>query len=301
MSLLVKWLESMHVELRITNKCSRKRNVGSTCNLCWVSCNNSAISIHHKSIDIDPERCTSCGDCLINCPLSAIEGIAVTREFEKDSLIYKDIYTPTEKELLIYKNRGLNSIKINRPSLNPEWKMVLDETNRMLNLLEQVPIEVVEKNNNGKFSRRAFFTTMQSGGKKIAKSMTPASWKMEVNEWNLTNYYPDYQFYTVEIDKNKCTLCKACFTFCSQKVFLLKDNYLQVESQKCVNCTDCTDICREYAIHIKPDIKKKRDAHEPIHAQECHDCRQTFHSFLPDTEKCPICVNRNPDWLSPYQ
>jgi ferredoxin len=301
MSLLVKWLESMHVELRISNNCSRKRNVRSTCNLCSESCNSSAISINQKSIEIDQNLCTSCGDCLINCPLSAIEGIAVTREFEKDSLIFKDVYTPTEKELLIYENRGLNSIKINEPFLNPAWKRVLEETNRMLNHLDQVPIEVVEKNNNEKFSRRAFFTTMQSGGKKIAKSMTPASWKMEANEWNLANYYPDYQFYTVEFDKNKCTLCKACFTFCSQKVFLLKETFLQVESQKCVNCTDCTDICPEDAIHIKPDIKKKRDAHEPIHAQECHDCGQIFHSFLPDTEKCPICVNRDPEWLSPYQ
>lgn len=301
MSLLVKWLESMHVELRITNKCSRKRNVRSTCNLCSESCNNSAISIHQKSIEIDQERCTSCGDCLINCPLSAIEGIAVTREFEKDSLIFKDVYTPTEKELLIYKNRGLNSIKINEPSLNPAWKRVLEETNRMLNQLDQVPIEVVEKKNNQNFSRRAFFTTIQSEGGKIVKSMTPASWKMEANEWNLANYYPDYQFYTVEIDKNKCTICKACFTFCSQKVFQLKDTFIQVESEKCVNCTDCSDICLEDAIQIRLEIKKKSDTHEPIHAQECHDCGQTFHSFLPDTAKCPICVNRDPEWLSPYQ
>jgi heterodisulfide reductase subunit A-like polyferredoxin len=291
----------MHVELKITDKCSRKRNIRSTCSFCSDSCQSGAFSPKQKSIEIEPGQCTSCGDCLISCPLSAIEGIAITREFEKDSLIYKDVYTPTEKELLIYKNRGLNTIKINESSLNQAWKRVLDETNTMLNKLDQGPIEVVKKDSSEKFSRRAFFATIQSGGKKIAKSMTPASWKMEANEWNLATYYPDYQFYTVEIDKNKCTLCKACFTFCSQQVFHLQDSFLQIEADKCVNCTDCSDICPEDAIQINAVIKKKSDLYEPIDTKVCLDCGQSFQSFYLDAEKCPICVNRNPDWLSPYK
>ncbi|MEH7500427.1 4Fe-4S dicluster domain-containing protein [Neobacillus drentensis] len=301
MSLLLKWLESMHEDLRITNNCSRKRNIRSTCSLCFESCNSSALAINPHSIEIDPERCTSCGECLINCPLSAIEGIAVTREFEKNSLLYKDDFIPTEKELMIYKKRGLNSITFNSAPLNQAWKIVLDETNRMLSQVDQSPIEVVQSEFDEKLSRRTLFTSLQSGGKKLAKSMAPASWKMEANEWNLANYFPEYQFYTVEMDKNKCTLCKACFTFCLQEVFHIKEIFLHIESEKCVNCTDCTDICPEDAIQIKTKIKKKSDLNEPIHTMKCQDCGRFFHSFQAERNKCPICINRAPDWLSPYQ
>lgn len=167
--------------------------------------------------------------------------------------------------------------------------------------MQQCSIKIELKETEKSFSRRVFFTSIQAEGKKIAKSMAPASWKMEANEWNLATYYPEYQFYSVELDKNKCTLCKACFTFCSQEVFHLVDSFLQIDSDKCVNCTDCTDICLEDAIHIKKNIRKKRALREPIHAKKCCDCGKSFHSFLPETEKCPICINRDPEWLSPYQ
>lgn len=291
----------MHVDLRITNKCSRTRNTRSTCTFCLESCNNGAISINQQSIEIEQKQCTSCGDCVISCPLSAIEGIVVTREFVNRTLIYKDVYTPTVKELLIYKNRGLTSVRTDEAPLNDHWKSVLKQTNKYLNDLKQSPIEVVKKETDEKFSRRAFFTSIQTEGKKLAKIIAPATWKMEANEWNLANYYPEYQFFSVELDKSKCTLCKACFSFCSQKVFQLKDAYLQIGSDNCVNCTDCIDICIEDAIQIKAEIKKKRDFHEPIHSNKCSDCGQVFHSFQLETEKCSICVNRDPEWLSPYQ
>lgn len=291
----------MHVDLRITKKCSRKRSLRSTCSFCVESCKIEALSINQQKIAINLKKCSSCGDCVISCPLSAIEGINVTREFENRSLIYNDLFTPTLKELLIYKYRGLRSVRLDRIPINHQWETVIQQTNKILSELQQCPIEIEQKEPEERFSRRAFFNSIQTEGKKIVKSMAPASWKMEANEWNLATYYPEYQFYSIELDRNKCTLCKACFTFCSQEVFHLVDSLLQIESDKCVNCTDCTDICLEDAIIIKKDIRKKRDLHEPIHAMKCRDCGQPFHSFLPETEKCPICANRDPQWLSPYQ
>lgn len=291
----------MHVDLKITNKCSRKRNVRSTCTSCLEACTHQAFSINQHSIEVDIERCTSCGDCTIACPLSAIEGVAVTRAFENRSLIDNGTYIPTMKELLIYKKRGLTSVQIDTTPVDQLWETVLQQTNKILMDLKEAPIEIEQKATEEKVSRRAFFTSMKTGGKKLAKSMAPAAWKMEANEWNLANYYPESQFYSLELDKNKCTLCKACFTFCSQEVFHLHDAFLQIESAKCVNCTDCIDICLEDAIEIKPEIKKKSDLRSPIHAKKCRDCRQSFHSFQYETEKCPICVNRDSEWLSPYQ
>lgn len=301
MSLLVKWLESLNVDVTITDKCSRKRNLHSTCRICLDVCKYEALSINEQSIEINPECCTSCGDCMISCPLSVIEGIPASREFDKGSLIYHDGYTPLVKELLIYKKRGLSSIKVNGNPINQKWETVIIEANTKLKFLGQGPIEMILKGEEETLSRREFFSSFRKEGKQLAKSMAPSKWKLEADEWNVNNYYLDYQFYTVMIDENKCTLCRACSSFCSQKVFSLTDSFLQIENEKCVNCTDCTDICPEHAIQIKSDFKKKGNIHAAFYIKECGACGQSFRTFQPKMEKCHICKDRNHDWLSPYQ
>ncbi|MEH7746059.1 hypothetical protein V7659_13605 [Neobacillus drentensis] len=221
----------------------------------------------------------------------------MTREFENRSLIYDDTITLTVKELLIYKSRGLKSVKM-EPNLHGET--VIKQTNKMLIELKQDPIAMEQKHSEERFSRRAFLSSMRTGGKKLVKSMAPASWRMEANEWNLANYFAGYQFYTVELDYNKCTMCKVCFNFCTQEVFHVTDSYLYIENDKCVNCTDCTDICQEDAIRIIPDIKIKSELRSPLFSKECQDCGQSFYSFQTERKKCPICMNRDPRWLSPY-
>ena len=300
MSMFVNWLESLQVDLNITNRCSRKRNLRSTCSICFDGCNYKALTINQQKIEIILERCTSCGDCMISCPLSAIEGMTSSREFEKECLIYDEGYTPSVKELLIYKKRGLHSIKIAGNSLNQKWEIVLNQANRKLKIIGHNPIKVIQKVNEETFSRRDFFTSIQKGGKQLAISMAPASWIKDENEWKLVNYYPEYQFYTVEIDQNKCTLCQACSSFCLEKVFSIRDSILLIESEKCVNCKDCTDICPEQAIEINPDFKKRSEFHATFHIKECRDCGKSFHTFQPETEKCHICKDRDPEWLSPY-
>ncbi|WHY75662.1 4Fe-4S binding protein [Neobacillus sp. WH10] len=300
MSMFVNWLESLHVDLNITNKCSRKRNIRSTCSICFDGCKYNALTINQQKFEIISERCTSCGDCIISCPLSAIEGMSASREFENGSLIYDEGYTPSVKELLIYKKRGLHSIIIAGNSLNPKWEIVINQANRKLKFLGQNPIIVLKDVNEETLSRRNFFTSIQKEGKQLAKRLAPVEWKKEANEWKLTKYYPDYQFYTVEIDQNKCILCQACFSFCLEKVFSIRDTIILIENEKCVNCKDCTDICPEHAIEINPDIKKRSEIHATFHIKECRDCGKLFHTFQLETEKCHICKDRDPEWLSPY-
>ncbi|WP_066147861.1 4Fe-4S dicluster domain-containing protein [Neobacillus novalis] len=300
MSLILNWLESLHADVKITEKCSRQRNYRSTCTVCAQACKLEAISFIERTLVIDSQRCNSCGDCIIACPLSAMKGLAVTREFVHTSLIYSEAYTPTEKELLIYKKRGLNAIQITDIPLNEQWVLALNETNRILKLLGEKPIEVVQNSKEEKLSRRALFSSLQKEGEQLARSMAPVSWKMEEDEWNLTKYYQDFQFYFVEMDQHKCTLCQACFSFCPQKVFRLEDSVLQIHHVKCVNCTACTDICPEEAIRIRPEIKGKSVTVESFFTKKCRDCGQIFSSFKKGKEKCHICVNRDPEWLSPY-
>ncbi|HEY2420392.1 MAG TPA: 4Fe-4S dicluster domain-containing protein [Neobacillus sp.] len=300
MPILLNWLESLHMDLQVRQKCSRLTNRKSTCSICLEQCLQGAINLSELSITIDPTKCTTCGDCIIACPLSAIEGVGTKRIFDHGCLVYDASFTPLEKELLIYKKRGITSILIDQNPLNNEWEKVLNEVNELLILLDDSPITVKKKRTNEKLSRRAFFNSFEKEGKQLAKRMAPASWQIDVDDWNLAGYYHDYQFFTVEIDKTKCTLCQACFSLCVQNAFTLKESCLQIENEKCVNCNSCTDICPEQAIQVKANIKKKSVAHETIHSKECRACGQLFYTFQEEIEKCHICLTRDPEWLSPY-
>ncbi|MEH7437031.1 4Fe-4S dicluster domain-containing protein [Neobacillus drentensis] len=302
MSLIIHLLESMHMDLKITENCSRQSNLHSTCTFCVEACKKGVLSLNLQSIEINHEGCNSCGDCVIACPLSAIEGIVDSRDFFKGSLLYNESYTPTVKELLIYIKRGVKSIQTQNLPLNDPWKRVLTETNKVLEVVGEPVIEVVQKApEEEKFSRRSFFTSLQREGKQLAKSMAPASWKLEVNQWKLVNYYPEYQFYTILMDRKKCTLCQACITFCTQEVFRIVNQTLQINHQKCVGCTACSDICSEDAIHIRTEVMKMNVEYVRLYSTSCLNCGQSFVTFHPETLNCHVCKDRDPSWLSPYQ
>jgi ferredoxin len=298
MPVLLNWLDSLDMDINVTSKCSRLTNRMSTCSGCLQQCRSQAIILSELSVKIDPNKCNECGDCLIGCPLSAIEGVGTKRVVEQGSLVYDDSFTPMKKELLIYKKRGIKSILIDQFPLNQKWEKVLNEANEILTILDEHPITVKKKNNNEIISRRAFFSMFGKEGKKFVKNITPASWEYHVDEWNLANFYPQYQFFTVKIDKTKCTFCKVCFSICVQEVFILKAPLIRIENEKCVNCRSCTDICPEQAIEIKFDIKS--ESHETIHTKECRECGSTFHTFQTEIVLCHICLNRDLEWLSPY-
>jgi ferredoxin len=299
MSILVNWLESMHKEIIVTSKCVRERNRKSTCGFCLEKCEHEAIIVKRNTLFIDTNKCTMCAECIVACPLSAIEGIVNNRVFDNGSLVFDSNYVPTIKELLIYKKRGMTSIQAPQP-LSKNWKTVLIESNSQLQLLDESPFVVIEKVRDEVLSRRALFGSLQKEGKQLAKKMAPASWKMEKDDWKITKYYPYYQFYTVRLNIEKCTLCQACFTLCPENLFHIKDSKLMIENEKCVNCTSCTDVCPENALEIVPEIKRKSEDQRNIHQKACKNCGHTFYTFDVETEKCHICMNRDPDWLSPY-
>ena len=300
MSILINWLESLHEEMKVSAKCVRERNRKSECSYCKEKCEHEAIIVKENHLSIDANKCTMCGECMIACPLSAIEGIVSNRVFDGGSLVCDLKYVPSIKELLIYKKRGMVSIQISHQPLNEEWKTVISQSNNLLIVLEENPIEVVKKDKYEMLSRRTFFGSFQKKGKQLAKGFAPAAWKMEGDDWKLTKYYPDYQFYSVGLKKEQCTLCQTCFTLCPESVFTIKGSMLSIENEKCVDCTNCTNVCPENAIEIIPDIKRKGDNLENVHRKACIVCGHTFYTFDMEKEKCHVCVNRDPNWLSPY-
>lgn len=300
MSILVNWLESLHEEMKVSSKCVRMRNRKSTCSHCLLKCEHEAIIANENLLIIDTNKCTICGECMIACPLSAIDGILSNRVFDGGSLVFDPNYVPSIKELLIYKKRGMTSIQVSHQPLIEDWKTVITHSNNHLKLLGENPIEAVQKNMDEVLSRRAFFGSFQKEGKQLAKSMAPAAWKMESDDWKLTKYYPDFQIYSVELKKEQCTLCQACFTLCPENVFKIKDGTIRVQAENCVNCTSCIDVCQENAIVIQKDIQKKSEQLDQVHSKTCIDCGHNFYSFHSETEKCHVCINRDPEWLSPY-
>ncbi|WP_042457441.1 4Fe-4S dicluster domain-containing protein [Neobacillus dielmonensis] len=297
MSILTKWLESMHVDMEITKRCSRKRNHRSSCQFCLDACKTGAISIEGQEIHIDLDLCNSCGDCMVSCPLSAIEGISVLRIFDNRSLQYSDQYKISDKELLIYKEKGIQTI-MTVSRLNEQWTSAIEEANQKLVLLEERPFTVTGPD-GGNLSKRELFSFIKKQGRQLGKDLSPAAWKIQSGEWILTNYFSDYQFYTVQVDVEKCSLCQACFHFCTQNVFLLEDSALQIDHGKCVNCTDCTDLCPQSALRIIPEIKKKAISSIAVIYHTCQKCGTVFPSFHNGEHACHICKERNPEWLSP--
>jgi ferredoxin len=300
MSILVNWLESLHEEMKVSSRCVRERNRKSTCGFCVEVCKQNAFEIKDHLPILDTNKCTMCGECMLACPLSAIEGVLSNRVFDGGSLVFNHNYVPTIKELLIYKNRGMTSVQVSQQPLTIEWKTVVSQSNDYLQMLDEDSIEVVQKVKEEVLSRRAFFGSFQKEGKQLAKSMAPAAWKMKRDDWKITRYYPDYQFFTVKLSKEKCTLCQACFTLCPENVFQIMNNKLVIQNEKCVNCTSCTDVCPANAIQIILDVKRIKDNQENVHLKACIVCEHTFYTFSVETEKCHVCANRDPDWLRPY-
>jgi Fe-S-cluster-containing hydrogenase component 2 len=105
-----------------SKKCQRKQFRHSTCSLCLEQCKIGAITINLDRFNIDSSKCTLCGECIVVCPLSALEGPGQQRKFEKGSLVYDKSYTPLVKELLVYKKKGLKSILFKQELINQTWK-----------------------------------------------------------------------------------------------------------------------------------------------------------------------------------
>ncbi len=56
---------------------------------------------------------------------------------------------------------------------------------------------------------------------------------------------------SIEIDQEKCTLCKDCVDICHKKVFAVENGKLVVKNlMDCTICMQCTKVCPEEAIKI---------------------------------------------------
>lgn len=297
MSFLLNWLDGLHQEIMISNQCARKKCVYSKCRQCMDHCPKGAIGLLENAPIVDLEKCTSCGECILVCPLSAIEGNPPVRELFENNLVFDESYTPFIKELLIARKMGMTSVLVKNTPLNEKWRTVLTKVNEILAAL-QIDVITIERWENKKLTRRKMIQAFQKEGKRFAFNMAPIKWKTIQAKWKLATYYPDVQFYEVEWETTKCTICQACFHICPEKVFSLDESTFVIDHIRCVNCQLCMNVCEKKALTILPNIKKKCRNVKSISSVKCSNCGKIFFAFEKRT-KCHICENRDPSWLKP--
>ena len=300
MSLLINWLESLSIDTKITNRCTRHSSPKSSCLLCVSHCHSQSLSVEDNKVVVDVKKCNSCGDCTVVCPVGAVEGNLPKRNIINGMFAYSSEYCPSAKELLIYRKKGVKAIYLPANCLDERWNQAITEANVLLEQLGIEPYMINQDTNpeDRSLSRRELFLSVRKKGQSLAKELTPASWRMGADTWSLPANFPDTQFYQVALDTEKCTICQACFNLCPQKVFTVTDTELMIDHQKCSNCSLCSDICPEKAVTISEKTAERSSTLYSLVAGKCVRCKSSFYSFEA-SEQCHICANKPSDWLMP--
>ncbi|WP_051120184.1 4Fe-4S dicluster domain-containing protein [Bacillus sp. 1NLA3E] len=329
MSLIINWLESLSIDLHITERCSLEISPKSTCTACIDHCESEALSLQKNKIIIDSSKCHTCGKCIIACPISAISGTMPNRKVKNGLLFYEAHYCPSVKELLTYRKRGIREIAVPNGWQDDDWEKAVTEVNGILTEIGLSPFcfQQAEEIKDPGMTRRELFLSARTKGQSLAKEFAPASWRHNPKTWSLPDYYPDIQFYQVELDQEKCSLCKGCFSLCSQGALSLSESEFFIDNQKCTNCSICADACPEGAILIREALKVKSESRFPIFEATCKRCKQSYLSFADQSDDdavsarlldrheirpvsddhvhntgsglCHVCSNMGNDWLMP--
>lgn len=299
MGIFEKWLESLDYEFEILTSCTRYSAPRSTCQACIEACEEEAIFLENEKPIIDHEKCTECGKCISACPVQGVAGIYPRRSYVQNKLVINETdVIPTAKELVILRAKGIKEIIFRTDRVIKAWLKPVDEANVMLGELGEKPYEVVSTvklhRKEESLTRRELFSFWRKESSGFIKLATPAKWRFNHEDFNLSKHYPDYQFYRVTIDENKCTVCLACQRVCPLKCFEFQDEQLLVSSQQCTSCRICADICPEKAIIIENKIVKKES--EPvrltIYKNQCTTCERKFDALTEDETTCIICKKR---------
>jgi ferredoxin len=302
MSLLVKWMESLSIDVSITERCLLRVSRKSSCRSCVDACEHSALAIVDQLVTVDTSKCDSCGGCFSACPVSAITGSMPKRQSRNGLLIYESHYCPSVKELLIYRKQGIKGFMIPTGWQDDRWVAVIEEANSVLLELNLEPFcfQLAEELSEQTISRRELLFSAKNKGKSLAQELTPAAWRVNSDGWSLPAAFPEFQFYQVELDTTKCSLCQACFRLCSQQVFQISDSELVIDHQKCTDCALCEDICPEDAIVIRNMVREKSESRVAVVKSRCNRCKQQFYAFAGiESELCHVCAKAGDDWLLP--
>lgn len=302
MSMISNWLESLDYEYNILNTCVRHLSPKATCTKCMESCTEAAIYMNSGMPTIEKEKCTECGKCIVACPVEAIEGIFPKRVRSGNQLdLSEEKSTLSIEELLIYHAYGIDSILIHQDNYDENWENIINETNNILEKLEKSTItveKIIEKKEKSVLSRRELFHFWHNEGKSMLQEVTPAKWRFNQSNMDVTKYYPTHQFFTIQIDVDSCTLCKTCEFVCPKNCFAITDESFVINSQRCYECKLCEDTCLESAISIRKIIKRNEEETYPIFNKNCSQCDRPYSTLRAEDTLCTVCIKRKTGYLS---
>jgi ferredoxin len=285
MSLLANWLESLSYELKATDHCLRKISPFSSCTVCKDTCQEEAITHVNDGLEINHQLCNSCGSCLTNCPVQALEGQSPVRKVLEDVLFLDEGPLPTENELLYLYKKGIR--KVSQTLLDEKLGKIIEKTNERLVEMESTPITFgcfseaeATLSPAQKLSRRDFFYKLSFDSKKLVLlSVTPVKWRFNHGSFNRAEMFEGWASYTIHIDQESCNLCETCFRLCPAGVFQIDGNSLTINNGKCVGCSLCTDVCQHNSIKVEPQVGKTKIDSFPVVKRICKNCGGTFTSW----------------------
>ncbi|WP_019241714.1 MULTISPECIES: 4Fe-4S dicluster domain-containing protein [Bacillus] len=295
MGIIDKWLESMDYEFGVLSDCSRYKSPRSTCNKCIEICKVQAIELKNGKSVINSNKCTECGDCIAACPVQAIEGFFPKRTIIDHQFVVRNHAVATAKELLVYYSKGVHGIIFEEGYDTDDWKQAVSDANKMLEQLgeESFTIQYGTVEEKEKIiSRRELFTFWKKEAETVAKNMTPAKWRFNQEALDLSKYYSEFQFAEIDLNIEKCTLCKACIALCKKDSLKVTEQSFSLNPQTCTACSLCQDICPEQAIEIHEIIQPSTKVEHPVYTNTCGNCGKSFQSLIENGEECVMCTKQ---------
>ena len=297
MGILSKWVESLDYEYEILHSCIRHRSPRSTCEECVKSCPENALSIHNSKPEIDNKKCMECGQCISVCPVQAVAGIYPNRTIKQGQLVITDNeHIPTVKELLILYAKGIHSIVSKTEPLEKQWEKSIEQANSILIGMDEEPFNLVFgrlKEEEYVMYKKELFSLWKKESKSIVKIAAPAKWRFNQEDFDLSKYYKDFQFASISLNIEKCTLCKACQKLCVKECFVIDDEQFSISPQECSNCQLCADVCPEQVLSVEHQISRKNDTYYSVYEKVCSSCQKPFQTMRKHDEQCFICKKRD--------
>lgn len=242
-----------------------------------------------ETISVKTTACTQCGGCLLVCPVMAIKGTLPERCTDNNNLYQDSGSTPSLKELLLYYRSGYNTIILNEN--DSSWNMIIEEANAVLRLMNKPLFLVnhINKDKNDSYFNNDEIATKRRrllGFRLIKRFLKNNNLPENIL---ITEVFKEYQWFSVDIESTRCSLCSSCLQLCPTGVFHYQNKHFVIDAGKCIGCLLCQTSCPEEALSIRPDIKKQAVSAYPFHQAFCPNCQNYYPSLSAGEHLCPAC------------
>lgn len=271
--------------ITVTSQCVRSKSKKANCDVCVETCVQRALSTTESGgIHFHVSACNQCGACVAACPVNAIEGNLPVRKTEQHTIFEDQTSHPSVKELLLYHQKGYQHLIIT--SEESHWHTVIQQTNKVLARLSQPlltftcdPSVITEHISK---SRRAFLRVN-------LLNRNHASSAPKIDNQLLPQLFSDYQFFTVNLDSDSCSLCSACLRLCPTSALKYEQQHFVIENGRCVGCKICQDGCPEQSLEVQESIQHKTHSRTPFVFNVCHECKQHYLALSGNNMLCAPC------------